>query len=79
MGGFAEEVGVVGRNQIDQRIDLILPLGRLEQRTIFFVVGHPQRLHPLPQPAGDQRLPVGAEPDPAALVDEVRQKVVGGG
>ena len=77
MRRFAEEVGVVGGDQIDEGIDLVCPLRGLQERAVVVIVVDPQGLKPLPQPSGHERLPVWPEPDPAALVDEVGQEVVG--
>ena len=76
MRRLAEEVGVVGGDQIDEGIDLVSPLRGFQQSAVVGVIVDLQGLKPLPQPPGHERLPVRPEPDPAVLVDEVGDEVV---
>ena len=77
MRRLAKEVGVVGGDQIDEGIDLFSAAGALEEHAVIVVGLQPESQEPLSQPAGNERLPVGPEADPAVLVDEVGQEVVG--
>ena len=77
MRRLAEEVGVVGGDQIDEGIDLFSAAGALEEHAVIVVGLQSEGQEPLSQPAGHERLPVGPEADPAVLVDEVGQEVVG--
>ena len=42
MGRLAEEVGVIGGDQVDERIDLVPSLRRLQQRAVVLVAVEPE-------------------------------------
>ena len=77
VGGFAEKVGVVRGDQIDQGADLVLPRRRPEQPAVVLETPHAERSQPLPEPACDERLTVRAQTNPAAIENKVGDERVG--
>jgi hypothetical protein len=76
VGLLAKELRVVRRDQVDQLADLSFTARRLEEFAVVPVVIEPEMPQPLPEAAGHQRVLIGSEPDPTALVDQPRQEVV---
>ena len=76
MGRLAKEIRVVRRDQVDQFANLSFTARGLQEFAVGPVVIEPEMPQPLPETAGHQRVLVGSEPNPAALVDQLRQEVV---
>ena len=76
VGRFPEEAGVVGRDEVDKLLGLLV-VARAQESAVVVVACEPEAAEPAGETSGHECPLVGPEADPAAAVDEVREKRVG--
>jgi hypothetical protein len=77
VGWLAEEVGVIGGDEFDEPLGLVIATHGIEQPAVVVETGAAQLPQPIGEPTGHEGLPVGTQPNAAATVDDVGEERVG--
>jgi hypothetical protein len=77
VGRLPKKMGVVRGDQVDEPAHLLLARGRREQPAVGVEAVELQRLQALGEPAGDERLSIRPQLNPAPFVDQIGQVGVG--